>query len=272
MHVAVCIKQVPDMPSVRIDPERMTINREGVDSIINPGDRVALEAALSLKEREGGRITVITMGPLQSEEAVREAMAMGADDGILISDPALAGSDTWITSQVLARALKKLNPPFDLVLCGIRTMDSDTGHVGPQIAEALDLPQACYVTDIISEPPALVVRRVSEGFLETLRLTLPALLTIEPGTYAPRYIPFQDLEKAFSYGRVVRWNLSDLGFNAEEVGFKGSATQVVRLFTPSPRKKGAIVSGEPEKLVQSVIHKLEELGVLEEEKDLRGDA
>jgi electron transfer flavoprotein beta subunit len=250
----------------------MTINREGIDSIINPGDRMALEAALSLKEREDGQITVITMGPPQSEEAVREAMAMGADNGILISDPALAGSDTWITSQVLTRALSKLNPPFDLVLCGIRTIDSDTGHVGPQIAEALDLPQACYVTDIISEPPALVVRRVSEGFLETLRLTLPALLTIEPGTYVPRYIPFQDLEKAFSRGKVLRWNLSDLGFKPEEVGLKGSATQVMRLFTPSERKKGEIISDKPERLVQSLINKLEELGILEEEKDLRGDA
>jgi electron transfer flavoprotein beta subunit len=271
MQIAVCIKQVPDVPNVRIDPERMTVDREGVDSMINPGDYVALEAALNLREKDGGRITALCMGPPQSEEAVREALAMGADIGILISDPALAGSDTLVTSRVLARALSKLTPSLDLILCGTRTIDSDTGHVGPQIAEQLNLPQACYVTDIISEPPALVVRRMSEGFLETVRITLPALITVDSGMCVPRHIPFQSLEFAFSHQEILCWGLKELEFEPDEVGLIGSATQVARLFKPLERKKGKVFEGPPETMVQNLIYKLEELSILEEETRLRDD-
>lgn len=141
MNIAVCIKQVPDVPSIRVDRKRMTIVREGIENIINPLDSVALEAALSLREKEGGRITVLSMGPSQSEEALREALAAGADEAILLTDPAFAGADTLATSHVLARAISRLKPFPDLVLCGKQTIDSDTGHVGPQIAEELNLPR-----------------------------------------------------------------------------------------------------------------------------------
>jgi electron transfer flavoprotein alpha/beta subunit len=157
MRIVVCIKQVPDAPSIRIDRRRMTIIREGVESIINPLDCAALEAAIELRKKEGGKITVISMGPPQSEEALREAMAFGADQGILLTDPAFAGADTLATSHVLARAITRLIPFPDLVLCGKQTIDSDTGHVGPQIAEELDLPQVCGVHEIHLKGDSLMV-------------------------------------------------------------------------------------------------------------------
>lgn len=264
-NIVVCIKQVPDVAKVRIDHQRMTIIREGVDSIINPLDGVALEAALALREKEGGAITALTMGPLQSQEALREALASGADRGVLLTDPRFAGADTWATSKTLARAISLLQPAVDLILCGRQTIDSDTGHVGPQIAELLDLPQVCGVTEIHKEQDALTVKRISDGFLDTLRLSLPALLTVSHELCVPHYIPLGRLERAFSDIPLTRWGLEDLGLREEEVGFRGSATRVTRLFTPPPRRKGESITGASSLLVEHLIRKLEALGIIDEE-------
>jgi electron transfer flavoprotein beta subunit len=265
MNIAVCIKQVPDVPSIRIDRERMTIIREGVESIINPLDMVALEAALDLRKGRGGKITVLSMGPPQSEEALREALAFGADEAVLVSDPAFAGADTLATSHVLARAISRLEPFPDLVLCGKQTIDSDTGHVGPQIAEELDIPQVCGVSEIHLEGPHLVVKQSSEGLLFTLRVSLPALLTVSQDLYAPHHISLAELERAFTNAQILRWGMRDLGLSADEVGLKGSATRVWKLFKPPPKRKGQVMSGSPQEMVQLLVDKLEALSILDED-------
>ncbi len=265
MNIVVCIKQVPDEPTIRMDRQRMTIIREGVKSIINPLDCVALEASFELRSRQGGEVIVLTMGPPQSEEALREAMAMGADRAILLADPIFAGADTLATSHVLATAISKLDPFPDLVLCGMQTIDSDTGHVGPQIAEELGIPQVCGVNEIHLEEDFLMVKRLSDGFLETLRVDLPALLAVTHELTSVRHLPFRALEVAFSERGVTQWGLEDLNLKEEEVGFKGSATQVWKLQPPPPRREGDLVTGSPQTLVDHLIRKLEALSILDEE-------
>jgi len=265
MDIVVCIKQVPDVPNIRIDKHRMTIIREGVESIINPLDCVALEAAVELRDREGGRITALSMGPPQSEEALREALAFGADQSILLTDPAFAGADTLATSHVLATAICKLKPFPDLVLCGKQTIDSDTGHVGPQIAEELNVPQVCGVNEIHRDGDCLMVKRLYDGFLDTLRVTMPALLTVCRELSFPHHIPLADLERAFSGGEITRWAIDDLDLRPEEVGLAGSATRVWRLHKAPPKRRGQIVTGTPQSLVRHLIKKLEALSIIDEE-------
>jgi electron transfer flavoprotein beta subunit len=265
MNIVVSIKQVPDTPNIRIDRQRMTIIREDTKSIINPLDYVALEAALNLREREGGEVNVITMGPPQSEEALREALAAGADRAILLSDPLFAGADTLATSHVLARAISKLEPFPDLILCGMQTIDSDTGHVGPQIAEELNLPQVCGVIEIHMEGDYMTVKRLSDDFLDTFRLNLPALLTVHQGLSPVRHLPLGALEIAFSQQDIIRWSIEELGLKEEEVGIKGSATQVRKLHPPPPKKEGSIITGSPQTLVDHLIQKLEALSIIDEE-------
>lgn len=265
MEILVCIKQVPDVPTIRIDRRRMTIIREGVESIINPLDDVALEAALDLRAREGGRVRVMTMGPPQSEAALREAVAMGADQGFLLSDPAFAGADTLATSHVLARAVSLLKPFPDLIMCGMQTIDSDTGQVGPQLAEELDLPQICGVIDIRVQGRTLRAMRLSDGFLDTMETVLPALVTVGQGLHPVSDLSLGALERAFSEKDIVRWGLDDLGLPPGEVGLEGSATRVRRLYPPRPRRRGECVSGSPETLVDRFIRELESLSILGEE-------
>jgi electron transfer flavoprotein beta subunit len=265
MNIAVCIKQVPDVPTIRINTERMTIIREGVDSIINPLDVIALEAALQLRARQGGKITVLTMGPPQSEEALREALAFGADEVVLLTDSAFAGADTLATSHVLARAISLLKPFPDLVLCGKQTVDSDTGHVGPQVAEELNIPQVCGVSEIHLEGPFVVVKQVSEGLIYTMRVSMPALLTVSPELTLPHHIPMADVERAFTEKRVLRWSIEELGLSPDEVGLAGSATRVRRLFKPPPKRKGEMMTASAHELVEQLMEKLEALSILDEE-------
>ena len=266
MNIVVCIKQVPDVPNIRIDRERMTVIREGVESIINPLDCIALEAALDLRRKQGGRITVLSMGPSQSEEALLEALAFGADQAILLTDRAFAGADTLATSRVLARAISMLSPFPDLVLCGKQTTDSDTGHVGPQVAEELDLPQVCGVHEIHLEMNSLLVKQLSDGFLNTFKVRMPALLTVSNELFVPHHISLGDLERAFSTRQVLRWGLDDLHLKPQEVGLEGSATRVWQLYPPPPKRKGEVVTGAPHQLVEHLIQKLEALSILDEEE------
>jgi len=265
MEILVCIKQVPDVPAIRMDRRRMTIIREGVESIINPLDDVALESAIELREREGGRVRVMTMGPPQSEAVLREAMALGADEGILLSDPAFAGADTLATSHVLARAVSRLDPFPDLIMCGMQTIDSDTGQVGPQLAEELNLPQICGVNEIKVRGRTLRVRRLSDGFMDTMETLLPALVTVGHGLHSVRDLPLGDLQQAFSEPEILKWDRIDLDLSPQEVGLQGSATRVRRLHPPMPKRKGECVAGSPEILVDRFIRELESLSILDEE-------
>jgi electron transfer flavoprotein beta subunit len=265
MNIVVCIKQVPDVPNIRGDRARMTVIREGVESIINPIDCIALEAALDLRGKQGGSITVLSMGPPQSEEALLEALAFGADEAILLTDRAFAGADTLATSRVLARAISRLDAFPDLVLCGKQTTDSDTGHVGPQVAEELDIPQVCGVHEIHLEMNSLLVKQLSDGFLNTFKVRMPALLTVSSDLLVPHHISLGDLQKAFSSRQVLRWGLDDLNLKPQEVGLEGSATRVWQLYPPPSKRKGDVIAGAPHQLVEHLIQKLEALSILDED-------
>ncbi|NCO59638.1 MAG: electron transfer flavoprotein subunit beta [Deltaproteobacteria bacterium CG_4_8_14_3_um_filter_51_11] len=267
MHIAVCIKQVPDVAAVRIDRERMTIVREGVQNIINPSDYQALSLALALRAGLGGTLTVLTMGPPQSEEALFEAIAAGADRGVLLTDPCFAGADTLATSHVLARAISRLEPLPSVVFCGNNTTDSDTGHVGPQVAEELGLPQVCGIFEVQPESlQTLLAKRVRDGYLETIRAACPVLFTVK-GVSEPVLLPgLGSLQSAFSAGSIVRWGRNELDLTMDETGLTGSATRVWRLRAAPHRTKGEILTGQAHDLVKEILKRLEAMSLVEEEQ------
>ncbi|MBM4143606.1 MAG: electron transfer flavoprotein subunit beta/FixA family protein [Lentisphaerae bacterium] len=255
MHIVVCIKQVPETADVRINPETNTLMREGVQSIINPFDMYAIEEGVRVKEKTGGRVTAISMGPPQAEAALREAVAMGVDAGVLISDRAFAGSDTWATSYTLAMAIRKLGD-VDLVLCGKQASDGDTAQVGPGIATQLDLPQITYVRKIEElEAKRVVAERLLETGFESVEAPLPCLLTVVKEINEPR-LPSLKGKMAARKAQIPVWTAADIGADPARIGLQGSPTKVVRIFTPPPRQGGEILRGEPEAIVPRLAEKL----------------
>ena len=263
MNVVVCIKQVPDTTDVRIDPETNTLIREGVASIINPFDMYAIEEAVKLKERFGGKSTVLTMGPPQAQDALREAISMGIDEAIHLSDRAFAGSDTWATSIILAKAIEKMGE-VDLIICGKQAIDGDTAQVGPGIATHNDYPQATYVRRVDSvhmdtDPQIMIVERLLEEGYEILELQLPALITVVKEINEPR-LPSLKGKMRSKKAEITMWSNADLGLADDKIGLKGSPTQVVKIFSPEQKAGGKVFEGEPEDVVASLVKELE--GVL----------
>jgi electron transfer flavoprotein beta subunit len=252
MNIIVCIKQVPETTEVKINPETNTLIREGVKSIINPFDMYAIEEGVRLKEKLGGKVTVISMGPPQSEAALREAISIGADEGILICDRAFAGSDTWATSYTLAAAIKKIGQ-FDLILCGKQASDGDTAQVGPGISSHLDIPQVTYVKKIeeVKEKAMRVERMMEEGF-EIIETPLPALLTVVKEINEPRLPSLRGMMRA-KQAKITRWSQKELQLDAGHIGLCGSPTQVIKIFTPPPRKGGQILSGETQEIAEKLV-------------------
>jgi len=258
MNIIVCIKQVPETTEVRINPETNTLIREGVKSIINPFDMYAIEEGLRLKEKFGGKTTVITMGPPQAEAALREAISMGVDDGVLISDRAFAGSDTWATGYTLSCAIKKLSKEiggFDIILCGKQASDGDTAQVGPGISTHLDIPQVTYVKKIeeIKDNLARVERMTEEGF-DVLETPLPVLFTVVKEINSPRIPSLKGMIRA-KQAKLTHWSAKDIDADSENIGLSGSPTNVVKIFTPPARKGGEMLAGE----VSEISTKLVEL-------------
>jgi len=258
MHFVVCIKQVPETTDVRIDPHTNTLMREGVPAVVNPFDMYAIEEALRLKEKLGGKVTALSMGPPQAESALREAISMGVDQGVLLSDRAFAGSDTWATSYVLATALKKIGD-FSVVLCGKQASDGDTAQVGPGIATHLDLPQITYVRKIeeIDERHVVAERLLENGY-EVIDAPLPCLLTVVKEINEPR-LPLIKGKLAAKKAEIVKWTAADIGADTGKIGLEGSPTKVVKIFTPPPRGGGEVLTGEPEEVVPQVVAKLKEI-------------
>jgi electron transfer flavoprotein beta subunit len=252
MHIIVCIKQVPETTEVRINPETNTLIREGVKSIINPFDMYAIEEGVLLKERFGGKVTVITMGPPQAEAALREAISMGADEGILVCDRAFAGSDTWATSYTLAGAIKKIGA-FDLIICGKQASDGDTAQVGPGIATHLDIPQVTYVKKVEEAKDNLmrVERMLEEGY-EVIETSLPALFTVVKEINEPRIPSLKGMMRSKS-AKITTWGQKDLGLDPQSIGLCGSPTQVVKIFTPTPRSGGQILQGEAADIAEKLV-------------------
>jgi electron transfer flavoprotein beta subunit len=241
MHAIVCIKQVPDTNEVKIDPERGTLIREGVPSIVNPFDAYAIEEGIQLKETHGGKTTVITMGPPQAKEALKEAVAMGCDDAVLISDRTFSGADTWATAYTLAQAIRKVGA-YDVILCGRQAADGDTGQVGPGIATQLGINQLTYVfkiREIDFEARTITVERLVEEGREVVTSALPCLITVVKDINSPRYPSFLGIRKANRREYPV-WTAEDLcndtEADAECFGLIGSPTKVIKVFTPPPRE------------------------------------
>jgi electron transfer flavoprotein beta subunit len=243
MNIIVCIKQVPETTEVRINPETNTLMREGVKSIINPFDMYAIEEAVRLKERFGGKVSVVTMGPPQADSALREAISMGADEGYLVCDRAFAGSDTWATSYTLAGAIKKLGA-FDLIICGKQASDGDTAQVGPGISTHLDIPQVTYVKKVeeATDKFLRLERMLEEGY-EVIETPLPALITVVKEINEPRIPSLKGLMKAKS-AKITILTQKELNLDPQQIGLCGSPTQVVKIFTPKPRVGGQVLKGE----------------------------
>jgi len=241
MKIIVCIKQVPEITEVKIDPVTHTLVREGVPSILNPFDEFAVEEALRIREKHGGEVTVLTMGPPQAREALVKCLAMGADRGILLTDRAFAGADTWATAYTLSLAVKRLE--YDIVLCGKQAIDGDTAQVGPELAENLGVPQITFVKKVEVDEKArkVVVHRETEDGYEVIECRLPVLLTAIKGLNEPRLPSLMGIMSA-SKKEIKAVTAADLAVNIEDIGLKGSFTEVVQVFAPEPRQKGIVVT------------------------------
>ncbi|MEE9122297.1 MAG: electron transfer flavoprotein subunit beta/FixA family protein [Syntrophobacteria bacterium] len=260
MHVVVCIKQVPDAKNVRIDPETCTLVRQGVESIVNPHDWYAVEAALRFRDEYGGKVTALTMGPPQAEEALRETVALGVDEAVLLSDRAFAGADTWATSLTLARAVEKLGP-VDLVICGKQAIDGDTAQVGPGLAAHLDQPYTTYARRLeLQDGGQLRAERVTDFGYEVVQMSLPAVVTVVREIGDPRMPGLKHKMRARKL-EVPVLGAADLNLDPEEVGLQGSFTQVVRVFSPPPRCDREMINGEVEEQAEKLIQLLKEAKV-----------
>ncbi len=260
MHIVVCIKQVPDAKNVRIDPNTHTLVRQGVDSIVNPFDMFAVEAALRIKDQADARVTAITMGPPQAAEALREILSLGADDALLLSDRAFAGADTWATSTTLAAAIRKLGQ-VDLIICGKQAIDGDTAQVGPELATQLDIPYASFVRHIECEKSGhlKITRRTEEG-TEVWQLPMPALITVLKEVGEPR-VPSLRHKMRAKKAEIPVWGVADLKLDPNAVGLAGSFTQVVRVFSPPRRGDRIMLDGSVEEQAEQLYRYLKEAKV-----------
>jgi len=256
MNFIVCIKQVPGTTEIKIDPETNTLVREGVAGIINPFDCYAVEEGVRLRERCGGKVTVITMGPPQAEAALKEAISLGADEAVLVSDRAFAGSDTWATSYVLSKAIERIGD-YDLIICGKQTLDGDTGQVGPGVAEMLKIPFVAYVSEIeeIGDGRLRVRRMVEEGY-ETIEASLPAVITVSKEINVPRLPSIRGTMKAKS-AQVPVWTAGDIGAEEEKAGLAGSPTRVVKIFFPKRERNSEMLEGGAAEQVDALVQRLE---------------
>lgn len=255
MKIIVCVKQVPDAKDVRLDPQTNTLAREGVQSIMNPYDRHALETAVQLKEKHGGTVTVVSMGPPQAADMLRDAVACGADEAVLVSDRAFAGADTWATTYTLARAVRKIGD-FDLILCGKQAIDGDTAQVGPGLAWRLDIPFVSYVRKIsdVADTHLQLERLMDDGYDE-LEVDLPALLTVVREINEPRVPSLKGKMKAKKM-EVMVYSAEDIGADPSCIGLAGSPTQVVKVFSPEVRGDRAMLTGSVEEQVDQLVERL----------------
>lgn len=261
MNIVACVKQVPDTSQVRIDPDTNTLVREGVPAILNPLDIYAVEGAVRLRERLGGQVTVLSMGPPPAEAAVREAIARGCDRGVLLTDPAFAGSDTWATSFALACAVRRLGE-VDLVLCGKQAIDGDTAQVGPGLAVHLGRAQATYVRRITgSDENAVTVETLTDRGIEVLEVPLPAVLTVLKDLNEPRLPSLVSVIRARRCD-VETWGLKDVGGDERRFGLTGSPTRVLKVFSPPPRGAGTVWEDRPAVAARKLTRALGEEGLL----------
>ena len=261
MNIVVCLKQVPGTTEVKIDPNTNTLIRQGIKAIVNPFDSYALEEGVRLKEKFGGKVTVISMGPPQAADMLKEAISVGADEAILLSDMAFAGSDTLATAATLGKAAEKIKT-YDLIICGRQTIDGDTGQVGPELAENLGIPFIAYVSKIeeIANGKMRVQRAVEDGY-ETIESPLPAVITVAKEINVPRMPSLRGLSKSRS-AQIPVWTANDIAADKATIGQAGSGTWVVKVFYPQRIQHAEIIKGEPAVQAAALIEKLREAKIV----------
>jgi electron transfer flavoprotein beta subunit len=269
MKIFVCIKQVPGVSEVRIDPKTNTLVREGIPSIMNPHDKHAIELGLTIKENHGGEVTALSMGPPQAEQVLREALAMGVDKAYLLSDRVFAGADTLATSHTLALAIKKLLADTNkqekyLVICGTQAIDGDTAQVGPELAEELGIPQVTYVLKLeLKENGKLLVERAfrSEEVV-IIETKLPSLISVLKEINKPRIPGMKGIVDAYQKKEVVLWNSEYLKADKSKIGLNGSMTEVWKIFIPERKGEHIILEGTNEEMARDLVKNLMEDKVL----------
>ena len=255
MNIIVCIKQVPDAKDVRLDPVTNTLAREGVESIMNPYDQHALEAAVTLKESIGGEVTVMTMGPPQAAEVLRQAISCGADRAVLVSDRSFAGADTWATAYTLAQAVRQLGS-FELIICGKQAIDGDTAQVGPGLAMRLNIPYATCIQKIrAADESTIVLERMMDDGYDVLQASYPLLFTVVKDINQPRVPSLKGKMKA-KKAEITVLSAADIEADPASIGLAGSPTKVVKVFPPEPRGERAMLSGTVDEQVEHLVANL----------------
>ena len=252
MNIVVCVKQVPE--EIRINKSKGTLIRDGIKGIINPCDKNAIELAVALKEKHGGRVTLVSMGPKDVESTLTHGLAMGADGAVLMCDRTLAGADTLATALALATAIKKFGD-FQLVLCGKETADSGTQHVGPQLACFLGINQITYVVNIVIEGEKIRAKRLLKDEYETVEVGLPVLATVTKGINEPRIPTYLDIYEASSK-ETHNWCIDDLGLKEDQIGLNGSPTKIAHVFAPEAKRQCKMLKGSPEDVSNTLIDDL----------------
>jgi electron transfer flavoprotein beta subunit len=258
MHILVCVKQVPDTKIIKVDPKTNTLDRRGVPAILNPYDTHAVEEAVRLRARYGGKVSVLSMGPPQAVAAIKKCVEIGADAGYLISDRAFAGADTLATSYALSRAIHRImkEEPIDLVICGKMAIDGDTGQVGPGIARRMDIPPLTGVKKVVEideKNKTITVHRKLEDGHEVLQSSIPCLLTVEKEINEVPYSPLPNMIRAARYQPVV-WTVNDLeDVDRTQLGLKGSPTIVGKMFSPPKPEGGKRLEGTADQQVSQLV-------------------
>lgn len=265
MKVIICVKQVPNPDQVKINQETGTLVRDQIPSIINPEDKNALEEALKFKEQYGAYLIALSMGPLQAKEVLKETLAMGVDEGILLSDQAFAGSDTWATATILSSAIEKVGG-YDLIFCGQQTIDGSTAQVGPKIAEFLNIPLITYVREITVKENCLEVTRFTEYGEYIFNVPIPVLLATTKELNSPRQPTMKSIMEAYSKKseeKIQIWGIHDISINSNQIGIEGSPTRIAKSFLPTINADVEIIEGKNVKdQAKTLITKLSKLNII----------
>ncbi|MCP3871963.1 MAG: electron transfer flavoprotein subunit beta/FixA family protein [Desulfobacteraceae bacterium] len=252
LNIIVCIKQVPMVSELPWNSKTGTLKRELAQGMMDPASRRALEAALQIKEKQAAHICAITMGPALAEEILHQAKALGADEGVLLTDRQMAGADTFLTSHILAKCIQKECKTFDLILCGAQTSDSETAQVGPQLAEELKIPAIGYVNCVEVKENIIEVQRHVDDFFEILNMDLPGLITIDLSAYKPRYLALGGVETAFEKPDIKTVSAGELGFDKDFSALKDSPTRIIDVFSPTTQKENRVLKGAVKKVVDQL--------------------
>ncbi len=252
LNIIVCIKQVPMVSQLPWDSKTGTLKREMAQGMMDPASRRALEAAIQIKEGQKAHICAVTMGPMMAEEILHQAKALGADEGVLLTDRKMAGADTFSTSLILSAFVKHHFKNYDLIICGAQTSDSETAQVGPQLAEELNIPAITYASSLEVRKKIIEVKRHVDDFSELLEMDLPGLVTIDLAAYTPRFTSLEGVETAFENPRIKRLNIGSLGFDESFNALKDSPTRIIDVYSPTTQKENRILKGAVKKVVDQL--------------------